>query len=164
MDSTTLCRHVRKRGGERIPRYYRVPNINIIKKLSPRIMVEIRPDLPEALGDTVGDSLRVVATHEERDYEFHFRRQDVSDRYTAEEFQRIFDDLVLEGMEREYFEQLFHVGPLECGAWGFRDAVILYFPAESHSGLVVSVDRDGPIDIDGITRTCKDGVIEEETG
>lgn len=122
-------------------------------------MVEVTPGLSSELQEDVGDALRVVATHTGKDYEFQYRRDDVADGYTPDEFQRIFDDLVLEGMERDYFEQLFHVGELECGAWGFEEAAIFYFPAEEYSGLVVSVDRDGPIDIDSLIETCKDAVV-----
>lgn len=127
-------------------------------------MVDVNQDIPTKLQEDVGDALRVVATHDGQEYEFQYRRQDITEGYTPDEFQRIFDDLILEGMEREYFEQLFHVGALECGAWGFEEAAIFYFPAEDYSGLVVSVDRDGPIDIDGLIETCKDAVVEGSNG
>lgn len=117
-------------------------------------MIEVDPDLPGTLKEDLGESLRVVAVHRERDYEFQYLRDDVETTYSPEEFSRIFDDLVLEGMEREHFERLFHVGALECGAWGFEEAAIFYFPGEDHSGLVVSVDRNGPINIDQLIERC----------
>lgn len=118
-------------------------------------MPDIDPSLPDDLQDRVGDALRVVATHDQQSYEFHYQREDVGERYSDDEFRDIFNDLVLQGLSREYFEQLFHVGAMECGAWGFEEAVIFYFPGEEHTGLVVSVDRDGPIDVDGLIETCK---------
>lgn len=121
-------------------------------------MLAVDPELPSDLQDVVGASLRVVATHAQQDYVFHYQREDVRAGYTEEEFQRIFDDLVLEGIEREYFEQLFHVGELDCGAWGFEEAAIFYFPSVEYAGLVVSVDRDGPVDIDELIEVCKAGI------
>jgi hypothetical protein len=123
-------------------------------------MLAVDPDLPGDLQDVVGDSLRVVATHAQHDYAFHFQREDIRAGYTDDEFQRIFDDLVLEGMERQHFEGLFHVGQLECGAWGFEEAAVFYFPSMEYSGLVVSVDRDGPIDLDGLIEVCTAGIVD----
>lgn len=126
-------------------------------------MVTVQPHLQEELVKVVGDSLRVLATHDQRVYEFQYRREDIRAGYTDEEFRQIFDDLVFQGMEREYFEQLFHVGSLECGAWGFTDAAIFYFPGEAFTGLVVSVDRDGPIDFDRLINICRDGFADSSS-
>lgn len=118
-------------------------------------MVEVDHGLSATLTERFGDSLRVVATHEEDDYEFLYRSDAVTESYTTEEFTDIFRDFVLEGMDREHVEGLFHVGDLQCAAWGFEEAVIFYFPGEGFSGLAVSVGRDGSVDADDLIETCK---------
>lgn len=120
-------------------------------------MVTVDPALPDGLQDAVDSALRVVATHEKRDHTLLYNRDDVREDCTDEELDRIFDDLVLEGMERDHFEKLFHIGELECGAGGFEEAVAFYFPSVGYSGLVVSLDYDGPIDIDGVTKSVRMG-------
>lgn len=121
-------------------------------------MVSVTPELIDDLQDRVDSDLRVIATHDEGQYDFHYQRDDISEKYTPDEFDRIFKDLVLEGMYREHFENLFHVGQMECGVWGFEEAYIFYFPGPEYTGLVVSVDRDGPLDIDALVETCKRAV------
>jgi hypothetical protein len=118
-------------------------------------MIEVDSELPGLLREELGESLRVVATHHERAYDFVYLRNDVEAKYSQGEFQKIFEDLVLEGMERNHFEQLFHIGALEGGAWGFEEAAVVYFPGEGYSGLVVSIDRNGPINIDRLIKLCR---------
>lgn len=96
--------------------------------------------LVDDLRELVGDALRVVATYEQDEYEIHYVREDVEDLVSAKDIERIHREMVLEGFSREYLEDLFGAGDLECTVFGFRETVAMHFAGPDHRGLYVAVD------------------------
>lgn len=113
--------------------------------------------IPALEAETDG-ALRTVATYSEAGYDLHHLREDVENVYSTEEIDAVYEDLLLDNMNRAYLERLFHAGRLECTVLGFEDAVMLHFSGEVHSGLFVSVDRVPDIEVLSIIETCKDAL------
>lgn len=122
-------------------------------------MIDVDPELVPSLKDEVDDALRSVAVYDEDGYEVEFIRDDVEGTYTDEDIEEVYDDLVIQGLSREFLEQLFHAGDLECSMYGFEEATMFHFTGGEYSGLFVSIDRIRGMDLDAIISTCK-GAIE----
>lgn len=122
-------------------------------------MIDVDPDIVSTLQDEVGDALRSVAVYDENGYEFEFIRDDVEGTYTIEEIEKVYDDLVIQGLSREFLEQLFHAGQLQCSMYGFEEATMFHFTGGDYSGLFVSIDRTRGLDLDAFISACK-GAIE----
>jgi hypothetical protein len=125
-------------------------------------MIQVEPTLVDDLLDEFGDGLRAVATYEDYEYEVEFMREDVRDDYSREEVDRVFRQVSIEGMGYENFQQLFHVGRLECALYGFEGALIFHFPPDPFHGLVVSIDRDVSFNPDAIIDICQSGIAVVE--
>jgi len=66
--------------------------------------------LVEELKSELGDDLRAVATYEEADWHLVYERDDIESKPRI--FERIHEELILEGMGTEYLESVFQVGKL----------------------------------------------------
>ena len=75
-------------------------------------MMDLDPGLVRALRDEVDDTLRSVAVYDEEGYEIEYMREDVEGAYSTDEIEEVYDDLVIQGLSREFLEQLFHAGDL----------------------------------------------------
>jgi len=121
-------------------------------------MLDLDDDLVGDLQAHVGDALRAVATYDECGYHFLHLRPDVEQSYSAGEIQAVYEDLVIQGLSREYMEGLFHAGGLRCSIYGFDDASMFHFIEEGYAGLFVSIDADVELNLDTIISTCKDAI------
>lgn len=120
-------------------------------------MIRIDPDLVDVLQEEVGDSLRTVATYDDREYEFHHLRRDIQQVYTRERIEEILEDLIVQGVATEQLESRFRAGALDCAVYTFEEAVMFHFPVADRSGLFVSIDRDADLDLDSIVSLAKAG-------
>ena len=114
--------------------------------------------LVRELSETVGDSLRCVATYCEREYDLLYIRPDVEASYTSDEVEDVYDDLVLQRVGSDYLEHLFHAGPLQCSVLGFEQATIYNVVGEDYGGLFVSVDADADVQMPAFVERLKRGI------
>lgn len=118
------------------------------------------PELVSALKDEVGDNLRSVSTYREDDFELHYMREDVASIYSEAEMDRVFDDLVLQGLGRDVLEEMFHAGEFECSMYGFEEAAMFHFVENGYSGLFVTFNRKTDFNLDSLIATCKGALSE----
>lgn len=116
------------------------------------------PHLIQDIIDAFDEELRGIVTYDQGDLDFHYLRVDVREDYSREEFHQIFDDIILQGLAKEHFESLFHIGPLESSGFVFRDAIIFQFPFDELSGLVVSLERDAEFEVSSFVTSTLDGI------
>lgn len=102
---------------------------------------------------TAGDALRSVAEYREADYELYFVRDDLD--LEVIDVDEIHQNLVLDGMGREYLEDLFDVGDLQCTMHLFDEAQMFHFAFPHNSGLFVSVGADGDVPVRDLVEGCK---------
>jgi hypothetical protein len=111
----------------------------------------------ERVREHVGTHLRAVVTYSDTDYELIYLRSDLDDEYGVERIDRIHRELVLEGIGREYLEDLFDAGPLRCSMHGFEEAMTFHF-ADPDSGLFVSVDSAAEVPLKSFVADCHDAL------
>lgn len=111
--------------------------------------------LIDDLRDIVGDGLRVVATYEAEDYEIHYIRDDLRDDVGSVDVDRIHRELIMEGISREYFEELFDAGDLECMALSFKEALAIHFAGPDHTGLYVAIDPGAVDPLPALSSRCE---------
>ncbi|WP_458209296.1 hypothetical protein [Haladaptatus sp. NG-SE-30] len=115
-------------------------------------------DIVSTLQTEMGDGLRSVGHYTKDGYEVFYLRPDVEAQYTRDDIEDIHQDLILEGLSKDRFEDLFRAGPLECSMHGFEDALMFHFVGSENSDLFVGVDSDAPIDLSSFIGRCKEGV------
>ena len=108
-----------------------------------------------AIREVGGDPVRVIAGYDDEGYDVQYVRDDVETklRNVAEE---IHDELVIQGMGREYLEELFQAGELHCSVHRFDDVTAFHFIDEQFTGLFVSVDSAADVPLATFTDTCRD--------
>jgi len=111
-------------------------------------------DLVAAARDHVGDSLRVVATYEGDDLEFHYLRDDVAADYSDAEFDKIREHVFLEGIQEPHVEDLFDCRDLQCQSFVFEDFVAFHYNEDDARGRFVSADRDAFDELDEFVAGC----------
>lgn len=112
-------------------------------------------DLLEFLETTAGEALRTVLYYDSSQIEQLYVRPDVGDRYEGSNAERIHREQVLENINKEYVENLFSLGELDCTVQRFEDAVVIRV-MEDDSGVLVSVDRHAGTDLNELM----DGAVE----
>lgn len=117
-------------------------------------MLELEEGFLPDVRDEVGDGLRIVVTYDRSEYTIHYIREDLPRNYSDEELEEAFDQLAVEGMGYHHFEELFHVGRMECAIYAFEGAWIFQFPHDNFTGLVVSMDRDLKLNHEAVISTC----------
>lgn len=100
-----------------------------------------------------GDALRSVAEYREADYELYFVRDDLD--LAVIDVDEIHQNLVLDGMGREYLEELFDAGDLQCTMHQFDEAQMFHFVFPHNGGLFVSVGADGDVPVRDLVDGCK---------
>jgi hypothetical protein len=103
-------------------------------------MTDAPSDIVSSARELAGESFRVAAVYDENDYEILFERSDVTAKYDPPETDAIYEEMILEGIEHEYLESLFHTGDLQSSTAIFEEAVIMHFAAPNHRGLFLSFD------------------------
>lgn len=101
-----------------------------------------------------GDALRSVAEYREQRYEIYFVREDV-DRKDLD-VDKIHQNLVLDGMGREFLEELFDAGDLQCTMHQFDEGLMFHFAFPHNSGLFVSVDADEDVPVRELVEACSE--------
>ena len=115
----------------------------------------------EGIQELTGDSLRTVATYADDGYEFHYARDDISARinHLAEDIHK---DLIIEGIGRDYMEDLFDAGSLRCSMHRFDDLSAFHFVGKDYTGLFVSIDSDANVPLQEFSQLCRK-LLEEVT-
>jgi len=120
-------------------------------------MVSCSKNEINAIREEGKDSVRVIAEYDDAGYDVQYVRDDVEAKMqtVAEE---IHDELVIQGMGREYLEELFQAGNLHCSVHRFDEVTAFHFIEEQFTGLFVSIDSDADIPLATFTDTCRDAL------
>jgi len=113
--------------------------------------------LVDDLRTEVGEELRAVARYEEAEWERLYEREDISAKPRI--FDKIHEELILEGMGTEYLESVFQVGQLNCTMHSFEEAMCFHFVRGSMRGVFVSVEPDALLPLQEFVGICKDSEI-----
>ena len=108
----------------------------------------------DALTDDVGEGLRSVAEYDNNGYELYYIRDDLEETYSAEEIQRVYEQIDVEGLGYYTLQKVFKAGDLECATYTFEDGRMFHLPIGDFSGLFVSIDRSTAIDHDAVIDRC----------
>ncbi|AUV84469.1 hypothetical protein C2R22_23265 (plasmid) [Salinigranum rubrum] len=113
-------------------------------------------ELVTFLQHELGPQLRSVAYYEENEREILYARDDVTEQYTDEQIEQIFQDLFFETWGRFQQETLYAHGNLNSIVRCFDDAVEMHFPLGELSGVAVAVDPEAVPELYSITDDCLD--------
>ncbi|NLV09909.1 hypothetical protein GOC74_08205 [Halomicrobium mukohataei] len=111
------------------------------------------------LESIVGDALRVVARYDEDGYELLYVREDLTE-HTQGISDAIHENLVLEGIAKEYLEDLFEAGELHCTIHEFEELRAHHFVTGQFEGFFVGADTGGTIE----SRAIKEAVHDYADG
>ena len=118
------------------------------------MVVADREALVDVLRGQAGEALRVVATYDREGYDAFYVRDDAAAR-VSERADAVHDELVLQGIGRDYLEDLFHAGDLQCSMHRFDELTAFHFAAEEYTGLFVSVDSEAEVELATFSETCE---------
>ncbi|NHN57754.1 hypothetical protein G9466_01510 [Halorussus sp. JP-T4] len=97
--------------------------------------------------------MRVVAGYTAEGYELHYVREDIRPRVEEMNTDRIHRELVLQGVGREYLEDLFDAGPLQCSVHRFEELTAYHFVRTEKTGGYVSADSDASVRLESLVET-----------
>lgn len=117
-------------------------------------MVAISQEDIDAIRREADDDLRVIAEYDKEGYDALFVREDVVPKLEGVA-EKIHEDLIIQGMGREYLEQLFDAGKLHCSMHRFDEVTTFHFIDEEFTGLFVSLDSDADIALATFADTCR---------
>lgn len=120
-------------------------------------MVSVTEDEINAIQDVGGTSIRVIAEYDDKGYDVQYARDDVESK-VQQVGEKIHDELVMQGMGKEYVEQLFQAGELHCSIHRLDDVTAFHYIEGDFSGLFVSIDSDANIPFATFTDTCRDAL------
>ncbi|WP_324662392.1 hypothetical protein [Haloarcula sediminis] len=110
------------------------------------------------LQNQVGDNLRAVATYEEAEWTLRYEREDIKSKPRI--FEKIHEELILEGMGTEYLENVFQVGQLNCTMHSFEEAMCFHFVRGSMRGVFVSIEPETMGPLEGFVNICKESELD----
>lgn len=118
-----------------------------------------RDEFVDELQSATGDRLRSVATYDEDGYDFLYLREELRDR--AENVaDDVHQNLVLEGIGKEYLEDRFGAGDLNFTLHEFEELQAYHFVTGEHEGLFVGIDPDGVVENAAVRAVVNDYVNE----
>jgi hypothetical protein len=118
------------------------------------MVVADREALLDALQAQAGEALRVVATYDRDGYDAFYVRDDAAAR-VSERADDVHEELVLQGIGRDYLEDLFDAGDLSCSMHRFEEVTAFHFAADEYTGLFVSVDSEAEVELAAFSETCE---------
>lgn len=112
-------------------------------------MTDDADELVTALESTYGDALYAVATYTREEYDVHYLAEATADAYTELDIEDIYDEVVLQGLEHDFHESLFHeMGDVRGQIRLFDAGIVAHFwPTDGDDGLLVAVDRDADVNV-----------------
>jgi len=114
--------------------------------------------LLDELQSEVGTNLRAVATYEEKEWESVYEREDIKAKPRI--FDKIHQELILEGMGTEYLEDVFDVGQLNCTMHSFDEAMCFHVVRGPLRGVFISIEPDALLPLGEFVKICKQNEIE----
>lgn len=110
-------------------------------------------DFVEFLREETGACLRSVIRFDGQAHELAYVRDDVRDRYSEGDHERIVASLLAEAAARHEDEELYVHGELDCIVRSFERVIELHFPRSVYSGTAVALDKDAVDDLSGLIET-----------
>ena len=113
------------------------------------------------LQDQVGDNLRAVATYEEAEWTLRYEREDIKAKPRI--FEKIHEELILEGMGTEYLESVFQVGQLNCTMHSFEEAMCFHLVRGSMRGVFISIEPETIVSLEEFVNICRESEVESDS-
>lgn len=113
------------------------------------------------LTSVAGEGLRSVAVYDEDGYDFLYLRDGLGDR-ASDLASDIHQNLVLEGIGKEYLEELFEAGELHCTLHEFEHMQAYHFVTGQFEGVFVGVDSGVHVE-SGAVRAVVHDHLDEST-
>lgn len=111
------------------------------------------------LQDCIGDLLRGVAHYQDGDLEVVYLRDDIRAERHREDVQQMLTRITQEGTADE--EQAFPFGHLHATLRVFDEAILLHFPIENQTGVVVACELDVARRLNSFVGDCLDHIYEQ---
>jgi len=111
------------------------------------------------LESVAGEGLRSVAVYDEDGYDFLYLRDGLDGR-ASDLASDIHQNLVLEGIGKEYLEELFEAGELYCTLHEFERMQSYHFVTKQFEGLFVGIDTDAGVESASVRSVVHDHLDE----
>lgn len=110
----------------------------------------------EGLYEQMSGDLRGVVRYTSRGFEARLR-DDIRERVTSEELREAVDDTIVDQLSLADTESVFRAGELQANLRVFEDAWVVAWPdgLDTHSGFIVSIERDGEDSAAAVDRTIR---------
>jgi hypothetical protein len=120
-------------------------------------MVSFSENEINTIREVGGDSIRVIAEYDDEGYDVQYVRDDVESKLqlVADE---IHNELVMQGMGKEYLEELFQAGELRCSVHRLDEVTTFHYIDEEFTGVFVSIDSDADVPLATFSDACR-GVL-----
>lgn len=105
------------------------------------------------LSDRGGTMVRSAVYYDEEQVEMLYMREDVQERYTEREIERI-ADMLRQEERRSKLERLFDLGDFQCSLFGFRNGIVMHFPEGGSRGTLVSLDAQAATQFNEFAEEC----------
>ncbi|WP_262177966.1 hypothetical protein [Haloarcula laminariae] len=112
------------------------------------------------LQEQIGDNLRAVASYEESEWALRYEREDIKAKPRI--FEKIHEELILEGMGTEYLESVFQVGQLNCTMHSFEEAMCFHFVRGPMQGVFISIEPETMLSLNSFVSICKESELTSE--
>lgn len=96
----------------------------------------------------------MVATYTRDGYDLLHVREEVDSR-VERLASKVHDDLVLQGVGKQYLEDVFEAGELHCSMHQFDDLTVFHFLRAEYTGLFVSLDSSADVPLCTFVETCE---------
>jgi len=111
------------------------------------------------LTSIVGEELRSVATYDEEGYDFLYLRDGLNGR-ASEVANDVHQNLILEGIGKEYLEELFGAGELYCTLHEFERMQAYHFVTGEFQGVFVGIDTGAHVESEAVRTVVHDHLDE----
>lgn len=108
------------------------------------------------------DSLRIVASIDSLDYEIEYIRDDLEGGLSDDQFNKIYQSIVVEGLAGRDIGTVAGVGNQEAQIVLYEDVVLFIFPTEKYESVMVSTDRDGSTPIADVVETASSALSDAD--
>lgn len=115
--------------------------------------------LARYLNDRVGDLLRGVAHYREDEFTVVYLRDDVREERHRDEVGQMLNRIKHEGTAKE--EQSFPFGHLHATLRIFDQTILLHFPIENQTGVVVALEPEVARSLNSFVGDCLDHIYDE---
>lgn len=120
---------------------------------------QISKTLSTYLNERVDDLLRGVAHYQQDEFEVVYLRDDIRERRHREEVKQMLARITHEGAAEE--EQSFPFGHLHATLRIFDETILMHFPIENQTGVVVALEPEVAQSLNSFVGDCLNHIYDE---